>query len=421
MKQPALLLSFIFSLAALHGFAQRPDTIFLSPGDAEKIFLQNNFSLLAAQYNVNASQALIKQARLRDNPTLLTDQTLYDGRFFNHGKTAPAQPGGEVYIQVQQLIRTAGKISKLAAMAGTNAKISELQLDLLLRNLRYSLRNDLFQSYQLASVIALFEQELTQVSKLLQGMQAQLNAGNISRKDFLRIQALQFSLLQEETEYRTNLADVQSELHLLLQTKNDSFIQPAALPETKPILPSFDSLLVLARQNNPEYLLEKTNLLAQEQNLRYQQAIRVPDLTAGIEYDKANSYVPNFYGLTLSLPLPLFNRNQGNIAAAGFTVKQEQSLVSRQEQKLGTDLQNAMTKLKLITGLAQAVDPELNKKYGALLQAAITAYQQKQLGLLEFIDLFEAYKDTQIKFLQQGYLLQKAKEDLNLVTGKDVL
>ncbi|MDQ3844658.1 MAG: TolC family protein [Bacteroidota bacterium] len=417
------LIYFVIFFIAFRASGQTNDTLQLSLGDAEKLFLQKNLLLLAAHYNVDATQALIRQARLWDNPTLVTDQNLYDGRFFRHSKLPGSnEPNGQVYIQVQQLIRTGGKISKLTDMASTNARISELQLEALIHNLRYTVRTDFYHLAQLHSALTLYEQEGTQISKLLYAMQAQLKAGNIAQKDFLRIQALQLSVLQEATGYKNEIADVQAELKMLLSIKENVYIKPL-VPAAKVSLqiPALDSLLQYAKNNNPDYLLEQTNLLYQQQNLRYQQALRKPDVTAGVEYDKANSYTPNYYGLTLSLPLPVFNRNQGNIAAAGFSVKQEQTLVSQKEQRLIVDLQHALNTIYLQQQLQQSIDQEFPNKYDKLIQNAIAAYQQRQLGLLEFIDLFETYKDTQLKLLQQQYNLQKAKEDLNLITGKDIL
>jgi cobalt-zinc-cadmium efflux system outer membrane protein len=182
-----------------------------------------------------------------------------------------------------------------------------------------------------------------------------------------------------------------------------------------------DSLVTSARENNPDYLLEKTNLLYSQNNLKYQQALRSPDVTVGVEYDKANSYVPNYYGLTVALPLPIINRNQGNIASAGFTVKQEQTLVSEKEFRLTNDIQNALNKLQLNFELRKNVDSDFIRKYDLLMKNAFSAYQQREMNLLDFLDLFSAYKDTQLKYLQQQYNLLKAKEDLNLLVGKDVI
>ena len=47
------------------------DTLSITIQDAEKIFLQNNLSLLAAKYNIDANRALIRQAKLWDNPVII--------------------------------------------------------------------------------------------------------------------------------------------------------------------------------------------------------------------------------------------------------------------------------------------------------------------------------------------------------------
>jgi cobalt-zinc-cadmium efflux system outer membrane protein len=418
----AKLLLFFSLILIKNSFSQVSDTLVLSLPEAEKTFLQNNLLLIASRYNIDANTALIRQAKLWDNPVLLTDQNLYDGKFFRHKMSPDGQNSGQVYIQIQELIRTAGKIRKLTDLATTNAKISGLQFEQVMQNLRYTLRSDYYQTTQLLYTIDLYEQENSQMKKLLQGMQAQLQAGNISQKDFLRIQGLQLSVLQEENDFKKQLADVQAELRSVLQINKNVFIKPVLSEIRQPVLAmTLDSLIASAKQHNPEYLLEQTNLTYQKQNLRYQQALRSPDVTVGVEYDKASSYTPNFYGLTIALPLPVINRNQGNIAAAGYNVKQEQTLLSQKEQKLINDLQNVLTKFQLNTDLIKATDPDFIRKYNQLMQNAFRAYQQRQMNLLDFVDLFEAYKEAQLKYLQQQFDLQKQAENINLLAGKDVI
>jgi outer membrane protein, heavy metal efflux system len=423
MKPNYVFSTVLLLLMWLCPWAQSRDTVQLTLPQAEGLFLQNNLSVLAAQYGLDAAQALVQQARLWDNPVLNTDQNLLDkyGRFMNHSKSGIDGTSGQVYVQVQQLLRIGGKIAKQTALASTNARINQLQLQGLLRNLRYSLRTDFYQVAQLDASLRLDNDELVQVNKLLKGMQAQLAAGNISQKEYLRIQALQLSLLQDIANYQRNLSDVQAELHTLLPSEANAYIRPVVeAPKSVQNLPTLDSLIATAKQNNPDYLIEQTSLTYQEQNLRYQRALRLPDLNAGIEYDKASSYVPNYVGLTLSLPLPVFNRNQGNIAAAGFAIKQQQATVGAAEQRLAADVQNAWQQWHISQQMQANVDSSFSPKYTTLLQNAINAYEQKQLGLLEFIDVFEAYKSTQLQLLQQQYNIQKATEDLNRVTGTNL-
>jgi cobalt-zinc-cadmium efflux system outer membrane protein len=88
---------------------------------------------------------------------------------------------------------------------------------------------------------------------------------------------------------------------------------------------------------------------------------------------------------------------------------------------LSSDIQNELSKFQLNLELQKAVDPDFIKKYNQLMQNAFNAYQQRQMNLLDFVDLFEAYKDAQLKYLQQEFDLQKTKEDINLIAGKDVI
>jgi cobalt-zinc-cadmium efflux system outer membrane protein len=136
------------------------DTLQLDLQQTEKIFLEKNLALLAQQYNIDASKALIQQARLWDNPVLNTDQNVYaNGKFFEHGTSPTGQPLGEFYVQVQQLIKTAGKRGKEIKLARTGADISQLQFDDVMRNLKLQLRTDFYTILQLESNQQLFNQQ----------------------------------------------------------------------------------------------------------------------------------------------------------------------------------------------------------------------------------------------------------------------
>src|SRR3954469_15026751 len=127
-----------FILGSAHAQMPAQDTLSLTLAQAERQFLQKNLTLLAGHYNINANRALIDQAKVWDNPILITDQNVYaDSSFFSHGKDSYGQQKGQIFIQLQQLIRTAGKRSKLIDLAVTTAEMSELQLQDVLRNLKY--------------------------------------------------------------------------------------------------------------------------------------------------------------------------------------------------------------------------------------------------------------------------------------------
>jgi len=420
LKNHALLVCLFFSLNV---FSQpATDTIPLSLHDAETKLIQNNLLLVAANYNIEANKALIIQAKLWDNPVLNTDQNIYDSKFFRH-TTINGQPYGQVFIQLLQLFKTAGKRSKLAEMSATTAKQAELQFTDVLRNLKYALRTNYYSALQLSQTNKLYRQERDELEKLLTGMKAEYAAGNISQKELLRIQALQLSLKQSIADNYKQYTDINSQLKLLLQEDKNVWYLPQAGNDTivSPVIPTMDSLVTKAQKNNPDYLSEQNLLLFQQQNLTYQKALKVPDITAGVEYDRASSYTPNYWGLAISLPLPLLNHNQGNIKAAQQYVKQEETLVQLKDKKLLNDIQNAMAKLQLSLQVLQSADLQFYPQYEQLFYNATQSYKQRQLGLLEYIDLFEAYRDTQLQYQQQKLSYRKAIEDLHYTIGTDVI
>ena len=400
-----------------------PDTLALTLKQSEQQFLQQNLTLLAGHFNVDADKALISQAKLWDNPLLVTDQNLYTGgRFFDHGKTVNGQPNGQIFIQIQQLIRTAGKRSKQIDLAITTAQLSELQLQDVLRNLKYQLRTDYYTILQLFSTQQIYNEELQEMNHLLTGMEAELRLGNIAQKEYLRVQALVISLQQDITENNRSLSNTEAELKTLLQVSGNTFIKPAdSLSFTSFQTPKLDELVAAAKENNAAYLMQQKQVLYQQQNLVYQKALRAPDITVAPEYDKASNYTTDYYGLSLSLPLPIFNKNQGNIRAAEFSIKQQQTAGRQLETELTNNVVNAYTKLVFTQQQNNNLQSDFYTSYQKMFTNMLQSYRQRQISLLEFIDFFETYKEASIRLRQQQFNLQVAKEELNFQAGTDII
>ncbi|MEI8075028.1 MAG: TolC family protein [Bacteroidota bacterium] len=399
------------------------DTTRLSLPSMEKIFLDSNLTLLAGHYGVDAQKALIQQAKVWDNPMLNTDQVIAaDGKFFPYGKNSDGSYSGQYYIQVQQLIKTAGKRGKLVNLATTNAKLSELQLQDVLRNLRYQLRSDYYTIQQQLGTLWIYETQKIQLKKLLSGMDAQLSAGNIAQKDYLRIQALLIALEQDITDLNKDLEDNERDLKVLLQIKNAVFIKPIDNTTDNPInLINAEIIFDSARKTNPNYLLQQTQTVYQQQNLSYQKSLRTPDLTVSPNFDRNSNFAPNYFGLGISLPLPIINKNKGNIKSAEYSIKQQETITANAETELWNNINTAYHKLLMTLKQNSSTQKEFYQKYQAMYQNVLTSYQSKQISLLEFLDFFNDYTASQQRLLQQHLNLQLAKEELNYHTGVDIL
>jgi len=410
-------LVFFFLLPALVIQAQTPDSVRITLPEAEQVFLQKNLSLLAQQYNADISKALVQQARYWDNPVLNTDQNIYDGKFFRHNKDF-----GQVYVQLQQVIKTAGKRNKLVQLANDDVLSAQQQFNDIMRNLRYVLRND-FNTLNLQfKTLAIYNTEIASLEKLATGMDAQLQAGNISQKDNIRVKALLYSLQTEAAGLQQQITDTEKEFAVLLQVNGDTVFIPRREDISTSSIPfSLGALLDSARVNRPDVQLAQTNLLAQQHNLSYQKALVTPDVTLGVEYDQRSSYINNFWGLGISLPLPILNKNKGNIKAAQINIQQANVQVQQAQNAVQQDVIAAYHKLQTVLRLQQSVSPDFMSRYNQLMRNMVQSYQERQVSLLEFIDFFDAYKDAATKQLQQQATLSNAAEELNYSTGTNIV
>ena len=169
------------------------------------------------------------------------------------------------------------------------------------------------------------------------------------------------------------------------------------------------------------FQLQQIQTLYQQQNLSYQKSLRVPDVTLGPNFDKNSNFAPNYVGLGISIPLPVLNTNKGNIKSAEYSVKQQQAFTSNAETELKNNISNAYNKLLLTLKQNNSIQKEFYEKYQLMYDHVLQSYQQKQINLLEFLDFFNDYTDSQVRHLQQQLNLQLSKEEINYQTGIDIL
>jgi cobalt-zinc-cadmium efflux system outer membrane protein len=401
----------------------KADTLKMHLPEMETMFIENNLSLIAAKYNIDANKALVEQAKLWDNPLLVTDQNIYAAnKFFAHGKDVNGQVQGQYFIQIQQLIKTAGKRSKWVAMAVTNSKVSELQFNEIMRNLKYQLRTDYYSIAQKFGTHELYIKELNELKKLLIGMKSQLETGNIAKKDYLRIQALILAMEQDLADNDRILSDTETELKNLLQINGNIFIEVYdSVKFNKNLSISFEPVFDTAKIYNSSFAIEQAQLLYQQQNLSYQNALKTPDLTIGPEYDHNSNYTPHYVGLSISLPINIFNRNQGNIKSAQYAVKQEETNLLQIQQQLNISIQNALNKFYLTKELSGKQEQLFYNDYETLFNNITDSYRHRQISLIEFIDFFDAYRVSELNHLNQDYNLHAAVEEINYLAGKDII
>ncbi len=403
--------------------AQKVDTLKLKLSDAEQQFTQKNFFLLAQKYNIEVAKAAIIQANLLPNPTVNLEQTVITKSTI--ANDAEIGPLGQRAIQIQQLIQVAGKRNKQVAVAKIGAEISEYQFSEIIRELLFQLRGSYYQIHFLEKTLKMYDQEIQNISHLVGAYQEQVGKGNLPQKELIRLQSFLITLQTEESDIKNQIADNETTLRILLAENSTQFIEPK-LDDNQLININLkglnlENLISMATENRPDLKIQEAATRLASANLTLQKALAKPDVTVGYSYDRAGSYVNNYHALTVSIGLPFFNKNQGNIKAAQNQIEANKQYLAQTSNQLENEVLQAYTKAKEGESLFRKIDPNYQSSFEKLIEGVLENYQKRNLTLIEFTDFLESYKNTvsQLNTLQSSRM--QAFENLNFVVGRKII
>lgn len=399
------------------------DTLQLSIDSAESQFISKNFSLLAQRYNIDATKALEIQAKLYPNPNLSVSSTIYNGdakQFF----PAPLSNNGELSGSLNQTIVLAGKINKNLKLAEANTRLSEYQFFDLIRTLKYSLRTTFYSIYYLMQSANVYKLEIENLGFVVNAYNNPELKPYISEREVVRVKAQLFSLENEHQQLVDQINDAQSQLRLLVQQKAGVFLLPVMsneeLENADPLKYSLDVLIDSAFKGRTDFLIAQANTTISKLNYNYQKALAVPDLSAGVSYDQQGSYVHNYSALGLSMDLPFFNRNQGNIKSARANIKMNEAAQESVRLTVEENVYRALQKAIDADKLFKKMDASLGKDYSRLIAAALEQYKRRNMGLLDFLDFYDAYIQNALQINAVRYNKLDALENINFYTGSNL-
>jgi len=412
-KLCALLLLVLFNQAVL---AQKTVTL----QDCESQFLKNNLFLLASQYNIDASKALTIQARIWDNPVLSAELNAYNperNQYFDIGKD------GQKAFAIEQLIYLGGKKRNEVKLAQTNEKLAELQFNDLLRTLKLQLRKSFFTVYYNTKSLETTDKQLVHIEDLINSYTVQAQKGNIPLRDVVRLQSLYLNFKNERMEVVNDNIEEQASLKLLLNTSEN--IVPVVTSEdfnkyTKTIPFDLKALQDDAIMNRPDYLAQQKTIEANEINVKWQKSLAIPDITVGANYDQRSGAFNKESNLTLGIPLPLWNKNKGNIKYAKTIL--EQSKIEKQnfDLQLQTEITSAWNKWDESRKNYVVIKPTVNSDFEAVYNGILKNFQKRNISLLEFTDFMESYNQAQIQVNELKKKVVLSGEELNSTINKDL-
>jgi cobalt-zinc-cadmium efflux system outer membrane protein len=356
---------------------------------ADRVFLQKNLMMIAARMNVDAQKALEIQAKLYPNPQFSVGLNAYDSQ---NKKLFYAGQNGEKSFEIDQLFLLGGKRKKLVELARQNTRQAQLEMEDLLRNLKYQLHNSMLSLHFDLLTVQQYNQHLQRLDSIIAGYQEQAAKGNIALKEVVRLKTAYMSMNNDRTDLLNNIEEEQKDLRLLLQTTQFILPQYNEASWTKyEQLPILDSLVSLALQHRSELKEAELNKTIAGLNIQYQKSLAAPDLTVGAAYDQRGGAFNNQYTLSLGIPLPFWNRNQGNIKSA--QVQSKMAVINQQQQQttVNGEVMTAWNNMQRSILEFHKINKIYNADFNTVFEGMTANFLKRNISILEFVDFFESY------------------------------
>jgi|APCry1669188910_1035180.scaffolds.fasta_scaffold00034_50 outer membrane protein, heavy metal efflux system len=397
------------------------DTLAYTLAQFEKQFLDSNLQLLSQKYNITENEAYIKQAKIWDQPMMTFEHVLYNPErktFFEIGDSS------ESSAQVQQLLVIGSKRSKLVSMAKTTTDIAKYQYFDLMRSLKVQLRSAFYNTWFLLEQTRVYDTEIGRLRDIIRGYDQLYPKGLVSLKELVRVKALLLSMESERLGIRAHLAENQGTLKVLVNDKSRVFIlpvpDPAAYRDFSPGKYSLSALADTASKNRYDLLIYEQKMKYAETDLVYQRLVNVPDPTLFLGWDQNGSFVHNYNYIGLSFNMPFWDRNKGNVLAARARIAESQADYRNYSIQVYNDLAEDLGKLSEIDKVYKNIDAGFSNDFSRIILKAEESYLKREIGLLEFIDLYQSYKDSRLQYLQLENDRINAIENLNYVVGTNL-
>ena len=382
----------------------------LSLADAVSQALDGNPRLAVAAARLDAARGLRKQAGLAPNPRFIVQ--LENTRFWGNPSFSYPQDTA-TYAFVAQALETGGKRDRRVDLAEENTRSSELEFDLLRRQIVSRVRTAYWRAAGASRVVTLLQTEVASFERVVQFHRDRVREGAAPEVDLLRIEVERDRLAGLAT---TAAAEADRMRIELLREMEKSALPPVefteALEQIRPV-----TLLALNQvlEQRVEMAIAREGIAQARANLRLQEANAKTDPDLHLGYERIAGFDTVYFAA--QIPLPLRNRNQGQIAAAAAELRGTESSARATELAIRADVESAAreydSRQKLVN---ETLRPMLNRA-GEVYRIVEAAYRETGSDILRLLDAERTRIETQAMYIRALSELQQSAVALETSQG----
>ena len=391
-------------------------TTLISLDQAIDLALAHNHSIKAQRTLIFQNQAQEITANLRPNPTFLADSQFVP--FFS-----PQDFSGTNLNQTQQfdvglsyLFERGHKRQRRLQAARDQTAVTRAQVTDAERTLAFNVGQQFVSVLLAESTLQFALQDLQDFQEEVDISAAQLKAGAISEGDYLKIQ---LQLLQFQTDVSSaRLAKVQALVGLR------EFLGYDAVPENfdvigelayQPIQTKREDLQAKALQTRPDFRAAELGVTAAQSQILLAKANAKVDVNG--TYDFTHVSGENTASIFANFDLPIFNRNQGEIARTRYALTQAQEQQQSASDTVLSDVSNAYEALRSNDEIVHLYTSGYLKQAQDSRDISEYAYKRGAASLLDYLDAARSYRAAQLAYRQALASYMTALEQMKEAVG----
>jgi cobalt-zinc-cadmium efflux system outer membrane protein len=373
------------------------------------LFYKNNYDILINRYEIDKAYGDLAAAKIIPNPNISVNYTGYTTGYARTDNTA------QVY-RLDQLIELGGKRGYRIKSATEGLEATKLSHKDTIRILLIGFYTNYYNLVLDELNIDLATDELKRFDRVLDIGEKRHNAGFLSLIDYTKLKLARIDLENNLTTFSNQHRNDLELFNLLLGGAGN--YRPLK-GQTKEEFPEYkeDNLLETAFGNRFDLLALRRQMQSIEASQKLARAQRIPDLSVGVEYEGLGTKLDPGRGAGLSMSMPLFYRNQGEILRRDAEYSQVKVQVEKVRRQIQTDIRQALNNYS--SGLT-IFDAYRKRKaeMEELLQKSEQAFALGGITVLELLDTRKTYRDFISKYNQTLTQSVLNKDLLTIYTGQ---
>ena len=346
---------------------------------------RQNLDLAAERERRAFALAGIQVAKERPNPTL----------GFSASRDAPHEGA-----TLDQPFELGSKRGRRIEVAKGESALTDLEIAALERQVRHSVRDAYYQAEFKRAVSAQKAELLSLARRLREIAQARFDAGDVPQLEVVQAD-LEVARADAELQLARQEEEVAgSRLNALLNEPKDSHWELADTLESLPAVPSLEELDARAFQSNPDLQSVRQKAAIEQAHASLLRAERIPDLSAGVgaDFNNPGNYTAGLRG-QFSMAIPIFSRNQGEIAQSVATQHQMSRQLLAQQRTIESEVQAAVLEFGARASQVKIFHDNLVPAAKRLAGMAEDSYKAGQSSILTVIDARRNTNQVQGEFL----------------------